>query len=196
MEKPLREVFRITGKEEPRMTIQDAMVCIAIIIAGLTGFGGGYLLRAAEDRQSAGGGDRSGKDALPSGCGECFFCRKDPEEETPVYKCFYSGEELLSTRVDAEAKGRPSWCPLPVTKYMLKNAGVRRPESGTQNSVQDNSLRESGEWVEDGYYGLPCVCSYCGEEGSRIWKFCPFCGNDKRKIPEKKQAADSKEDKI
>ena len=32
------------------------------------------------------------------------------------------------------------------------------------------------EWIEDGYQGLPCVCSYCGEPGKRDWRFCPYCG--------------------
>lgn len=32
------------------------------------------------------------------------------------------------------------------------------------------------EWIEDGYQGLPCVCSYCGEPGKREWHFCPYCG--------------------
>ena len=36
--------------------------------------------------------------------------------------------------------------------------------------------RKTGKWIEDGYYGLPCVCSYCGTEGKREWKYCPNCG--------------------
>ena len=36
--------------------------------------------------------------------------------------------------------------------------------------------RKAGEWIEDGYYNLPTVCSYCGTEGKREWKFCPNCG--------------------
>ena len=36
--------------------------------------------------------------------------------------------------------------------------------------------RKKGEWIEDGYYDLPCVCSYCGTEGERKWNFCPHCG--------------------
>lgn len=33
-----------------------------------------------------------------------------------------------------------------------------------------------GKWIEDGYYELPCVCSYCGTEGKREWNYCPNCG--------------------
>ena len=42
-----------------------------------------------------------------------------------------------------------------------------------------------GEWIEDGYYDNPCVCSYCGAEAmhnNRVPKeyirtpFCPNCG--------------------
>ena len=40
--------------------------------------------------------------------------------------------------------------------------------------------RKKGEWIEDGYYDLPCVCSYCGTEGERKWNFCPNCGSDMR----------------
>ena len=38
------------------------------------------------------------------------------------------------------------------------------------------------EWIEDGYYNEPCVCSYCGEPckdtvmGRPRWIFCPHCG--------------------
>lgn len=35
--------------------------------------------------------------------------------------------------------------------------------------------QEKGEWIEDGYRNLPCVCSYCGEEGNRT-NYCPNCG--------------------
>lgn len=28
-----------------------------------------------------------------------------------------------------------------------------------------------GEWIEDGYADIPCVCSYCGEEAQYISKF-------------------------
>ena len=37
-------------------------------------------------------------------------------------------------------------------------------------------------WIEDGYYGEPCVCSYCGEPckdtvmGKPRWHYCPNCG--------------------
>ena len=40
--------------------------------------------------------------------------------------------------------------------------------------------RKKGEWIEDGYYDLPCVCSYCGTAGERKWNFCPNCGADMR----------------
>ena len=37
--------------------------------------------------------------------------------------------------------------------------------------------RKTGRWIEDGYYNLPTVCSYCGTEGKREWKYCPNCGS-------------------
>ena len=40
--------------------------------------------------------------------------------------------------------------------------------------------RKKATWIEDGYRGLPCVCSYCGDEGTREWNFCPNCGADMR----------------
>lgn len=52
-------------------------------------------------------------------------------------------------------------------------------------------VREKGEWIEDGYYGNPFVCSYCGHEGCYSGNygdkdyyptnFCPSCGADMRK---------------
>lgn len=39
-----------------------------------------------------------------------------------------------------------------------------------------------GRWIEDGYYGEPCVCSNCGEPckdtvmGKPRWHYCPMCG--------------------
>ena len=36
--------------------------------------------------------------------------------------------------------------------------------------------RKAGKWIEDGYHNLPCVCSYCGNEGRYDMKFCPNCG--------------------
>ena len=36
--------------------------------------------------------------------------------------------------------------------------------------------RKKATWIEDGYRGLPCVCSYCGDEGNREWNYCPNCG--------------------
>lgn len=36
--------------------------------------------------------------------------------------------------------------------------------------------RKAGKWIEDGYHNLPCVCSYCGNEGRYDMKFCPMCG--------------------
>lgn len=51
-------------------------------------------------------------------------------------------------------------------------------------------VREKGEWIEDGYYGNPFVCSYCGHEGCYSGNygdkdyyptnFCPNCGADMR----------------
>lgn len=35
---------------------------------------------------------------------------------------------------------------------------------------------KKAKWIEDGYYDLPCVCSYCGEEGSYEMEYCPNCG--------------------
>ena len=40
--------------------------------------------------------------------------------------------------------------------------------------------RKKATWIEDGYRGLPCVCSYCGDEGKREWNYCPNCGADMR----------------
>lgn len=37
-------------------------------------------------------------------------------------------------------------------------------------------MAKLAEWIEDGYYSKPCVCSNCGEDGRRSWKFCPNCG--------------------
>ena len=34
------------------------------------------------------------------------------------------------------------------------------------------------EWIEDGYRGLPCVCSYCGEEAHYTSKFKETFGYD------------------
>ena len=42
--------------------------------------------------------------------------------------------------------------------------------------VTDVKPVNPAEWIEDGYRGLPCVCSYCGEPGKRDWRFCPYCG--------------------
>jgi hypothetical protein len=52
------------------------------------------------------------------------------------------------------------------------------------------AVREKGEWIEDGYYGNPFVCSYCGHEGCYSGNygdkdyyptnFCPNCGADMR----------------
>lgn len=39
---------------------------------------------------------------------------------------------------------------------------------------------KTGQWIEDGYYNLPCVCSRCGKEGNRSYKFCPNCGAEMR----------------
>lgn len=34
-----------------------------------------------------------------------------------------------------------------------------------------------GEWIEDGYYNLPCVCSNCGAEAEHYrTPHCPNCG--------------------
>ena len=44
---------------------------------------------------------------------------------------------------------------------------------------------KTGKWIEDGYYGLPCVCSYCGTEGKREWKYCPNCGAGMKPYEEK-----------
>ena len=40
--------------------------------------------------------------------------------------------------------------------------------------------RKQGKWIEDGYLSLPAVCSCCGEQGQRFWKFCSYCGADMR----------------
>lgn len=40
--------------------------------------------------------------------------------------------------------------------------------------------KKKGEWIEDGYYNEPCVCSYCGVSGNPVWNFCPNCGAEMR----------------
>ena len=35
----------------------------------------------------------------------------------------------------------------------------------------DVIVQEQGEWIEDGYYDVPCVCSICGEEAQYISRF-------------------------
>lgn len=37
--------------------------------------------------------------------------------------------------------------------------------------ANDVIVQERGEWIEDGYNGCPCVCSYCGEEAQYISRF-------------------------
>lgn len=37
--------------------------------------------------------------------------------------------------------------------------------------------RKVARWIEDGYMNLPTVCSRCGGEGDRSWKYCPHCGS-------------------
>lgn len=47
-------------------------------------------------------------------------------------------------------------------------------------AVEEN--RPIAEWIEDGYYNEPCVCSNCGEPckdtvmGNPRWLYCPICG--------------------
>jgi transcription elongation factor Elf1 len=57
-------------------------------------------------------------------------------------------------------------------------------EQGMKDAVKH------GSWIEDGYYGNPFVCSYCGHEGcysggygSKEYyytNYCPNCGADMR----------------
>lgn len=64
-------------------------------------------------------------------------------------------------------------------------------------------VREKGEWIEDGYYGNPFVCSYCGHEGCYSGNyddkdyyptnFCPNCGADMR-AEEQNRAKDGEND--
>jgi len=36
--------------------------------------------------------------------------------------------------------------------------------------------RVPANWIEDGYYHLPYVCSNCGVAGKQEYRFCPWCG--------------------
>ena len=45
--------------------------------------------------------------------------------------------------------------------------------------------QKTGNWIEDGYYNIPCACSYCGTEGKRKWKYCPNCGSKNGGINER-----------
>lgn len=42
------------------------------------------------------------------------------------------------------------------------------------------SAQKHGKWIEDGYEGYPCVCSYCGIQqdikAKFLFSFCPNCG--------------------
>lgn len=56
--------------------------------------------------------------------------------------------------------------------------------------ISDIAVVKHGEWIEDGYYDIACVCSYCGEEAHYTSKltgcdeireyikspYCPNCG--------------------
>ena len=44
------------------------------------------------------------------------------------------------------------------------------------SNFEVKSKEKVGHWIEDGYYDLPCACSYCGHEGRYDMKFCPNCG--------------------
>ena len=47
-----------------------------------------------------------------------------------------------------------------------------------------------GKWIEDGYLGLPCVCSYCGGHPAiKSWHFCPYCGAEMREQEAKPEPA-------
>lgn len=65
-------------------------------------------------------------------------------------------------------------------------------EFGCENYKNKTDFAEVkyGEWIEDGYYDIPCVCSYCGSEAhyktvcreTEVEKeyiktpYCPYCG--------------------
>ena len=50
-------------------------------------------------------------------------------------------------------------------------------------AIEEHEKRKHGHWIEDGYFELPCVCSYCGHEAVTDYDgeylrtpYCPFCG--------------------
>ena len=45
-----------------------------------------------------------------------------------------------------------------------------------RNILKQYVNRPTGEWIEDGYFDEPCVCSWCGAPGDKSWHFCPHCG--------------------
>ena len=45
------------------------------------------------------------------------------------------------------------------------------------NTIEAEPVKRA-EWIEDGYRGLPCVCSYCGEEAHYTSKFKETFGYD------------------
>lgn len=36
--------------------------------------------------------------------------------------------------------------------------------------------QNKAQWIEDGYFDEPYVCSRCGQPGKYEWWFCPNCG--------------------
>lgn len=67
--------------------------------------------------------------------------------------------DLISRKAVLEVLKKYSWCDL--TDYLewgkVERALYKLP-------VVDAVPVVHAKWIEDGYYGIPCVCSHCGEE--------------------------------
>ena len=65
-----------------------------------------------------------------------------------------------------------------VIGYKLENEKGEIVDSHIYKKVEalKQPASKKAKWIEDGYYKLPCVCSYCGHEGRYDMKICNNCG--------------------
>ena len=72
---------------------------------------------------------------------------------------------------------------VPLIRLILfDNPNIEKICKGMQDVVNIHTIEaepvKRAEWIEDGYRGLPCVCSYCGEEAHHTSTFKETFGYD------------------
>lgn len=82
----------------------------------------------------------------------------------PCSNCQYYDEKINSCNCNDWNKD----CPL--ARFVKEN-----------NTFYSSERRKTGKWIDRIVdYRLLYFCSECGEIGSDLWKFCPYCGADMR----------------